>query len=60
MAQNAVAYLSEIPPMAKLKCALFLIIYVLHKRTIFTKVNKKINVLKRKLYVYFRFNILSN
>jgi len=39
MAQHAMAYLCEIAPMAKLKCATFLIIfYVLYIGTIFTKV----------------------
>jgi len=39
MAQNAVAYLCEMVPMAKLKCVSFLIIYVLYIGTIFTKVS---------------------
>jgi len=40
MAQNAVTYLCEMAPMAKLKCAHFLIIYVLYigLGTIFKKV----------------------
>jgi len=38
MAKNAMAYLCEMAPMAKLKCAPLLIIYVLYIDTIFTKV----------------------
>jgi len=38
MAQDAVAYLCEMASMAKLKCAPFLIIFLLYVGTIFTKV----------------------
>jgi len=38
MAQDAVAYLCEMAPMAKLKCAPFLRIFKLYVGTIFTKV----------------------
>jgi len=54
MAQNAVAYQCEMAPVAQLKCATFLIIYVLYISTIFTKVKTldKINVLKRKIFLF--------
>jgi len=38
MAQNAVAYLCEMVPMAKLTCAPFLLIYVLYIGIIYMKV----------------------
>jgi len=61
MAQNAVAYLCEMAPVAQLKRAIFLIIYVLYIGTIFTKVKtlKKINVLKRKILYLFLLRIFS-
>jgi len=44
----------EMAPVAQLKCATFLIIYVLYIGTIFTKVKtlNKVNILKRKIFVF--------